>query len=225
METDDTPGFHFVGNLLCLDLVNTEAMSQGRRTDLLRGYGDLVAWLRRAGVLDDAGAEADRRREGTGEADDAMRHARALRGALREMARSLVDGEAVGDGALRAINEVLALRPAIGRVERTAEGFALRTQPLTEGAAQLLAPVAESAAWLLEHGDRALLKRCENPQCILYFYDTTKNHSRRWCSMDGCGSRHKAAAYYRRRGRGAAAPARPASPPAEGEAGGGAAQG
>jgi predicted RNA-binding Zn ribbon-like protein len=64
--------------------------------------------------------------------------------------------------------------------------------------AAVLAPIAESAAWLLEHGDRTLIRRCENGACVRFFYDTTKNRRRRWCSMDGCGSRAKAAAYYRR---------------------------
>jgi predicted RNA-binding Zn ribbon-like protein len=33
---------------------------------------------------------------------------------------------------------------------------------------------------------------------VLFFYDTTKNHARRWCSMAFCGNRHKVAAHYRR---------------------------
>jgi predicted RNA-binding Zn ribbon-like protein len=67
----------------------------------------------------------------------------------------------------------------------------------------LLVPVAESAAWMLERGERSLLRRCENPECVLFFYDSTKNKRRRWCSMDSCGSRAKAAAYYRRHREGA----------------------
>ena len=47
--------------------------------------------------------------------------------------------------------------------------------------------------------------RQEGENCVRYFYDTTKNRRRRWCSMDGCGSRAKAAAYYRRRKAGESA--------------------
>jgi predicted RNA-binding Zn ribbon-like protein len=37
---------------------------------------------------------------------------------------------------------------------------------------------------------------------VLFFYDTTKNHARHWCSMTICGNRSKVAAHYRRlRGR------------------------
>jgi predicted RNA-binding Zn ribbon-like protein len=73
-----------------------------------------------------------------------------------------------------------------------------RVRPVTISARQVLVPIAESAAWLLEHGDPSLVRRCEGPACVLLFYDTTRNRSRRWCSMEGCGSRAKAAAYYRR---------------------------
>ena len=63
---------------------------------------------------------------------------------------------------------------------------------------QFLVLIAVAAADLLCHGDLSLVKKCDNPRCILYFYDTTKNHARRWCSMAGCGNRMKAAAHYRR---------------------------
>ncbi|MEJ7713529.1 MAG: CGNR zinc finger domain-containing protein [Pyrinomonadaceae bacterium] len=62
----------------------------------------------------------------------------------------------------------------------------------------LLVPVAAAAADLLCDGDLSLVKKCENSACILYFYDTTKNHARRWCSMSGCGNRAKVAAHYER---------------------------
>jgi predicted RNA-binding Zn ribbon-like protein len=46
--------------------------------------------------------------------------------------------------------------------------------------------------------DYNLIKKCENPQCILYFYDTSKNRKRRWCSMNLCGNRLKVAAHYKK---------------------------
>ncbi|MBH0192038.1 MAG: hypothetical protein HP492_09850 [Nitrospira sp.] len=55
---------------------------------------------------------------------------------------------------------------------------------------------AEAAGNLLCRADFALIKKCGNPACILYFYDTTKNHTRNWCSMQVCGNRMKVAAHY-----------------------------
>jgi predicted RNA-binding Zn ribbon-like protein len=66
----------------------------------------------------------------------------------------------------------------------------------------LLVPIAESAAGLLTADDLTLVRKCQNPQCILYFYDTTRNHARRWCSIAVCGNRAKVATHYRRRRQG-----------------------
>ena len=49
--------------------------------------------------------------------------------------------------------------------------------------------------------DLSLVRTCEGTGCILFFYDTTKSHTRRWCSMAGCGNRMKATLFYQR-GRG-----------------------
>jgi predicted RNA-binding Zn ribbon-like protein len=59
--------------------------------------------------------------------------------------------------------------------------------------------IAAAAAELLAHKDLSLVKSCGGTGCILLFYDETKSHSRRWCSMAGCGNRMKAALHYRRR--------------------------
>ncbi|HET7601137.1 MAG TPA: ABATE domain-containing protein [Gemmatimonadales bacterium] len=196
--------FLFVGNLLWLDFVNTELVRRGEPLDLLRGFGDLVRWLDRAGaVAPEAARRARERWARSAEGDAAFREAVGLRTALRGMAGRIAEGRDAGPAALRAINHALAARPAYQQVARSGAGYVTRVVPLSDSARQVLVPVAESAAWLLEHGDRSLVRRCENPQCVLFFYDTTKNRRRRWCSMDGCGSRAKAAAYYRRtHGRG-----------------------
>ncbi|MDX6680905.1 MAG: hypothetical protein QOG94_944 [Solirubrobacteraceae bacterium] len=42
------------------------------------------------------------------------------------------------------------------------------------------------------------LKACPGRDCGWAFYDHSRNHSARWCSMSICGDREKARAYYRR---------------------------
>lgn len=63
---------------------------------------------------------------------------------------------------------------------------------------RLLAPLADSASELLCGGDVSRVHRCGNPKCVLYFYDTTRNRRRRFCTPEGCGNRVKAAARYQR---------------------------
>ena len=58
--------------------------------------------------------------------------------------------------------------------------------------------LARAAANFLASADPARIRRCGGTNCILFFYDTTKSATRRWCSMAGCGNRMKAAAHYHR---------------------------
>lgn len=197
-------GFFFVGNRLCLDFVNTRVAEDGRLVDLLGEPSDLRWWLSEAGVF--SGEEAEGAPEGWDGGPWARRvfeRALALRDDLRGIVEAIADGEIVRQGAIDEVNALLRARPGYPQIERTPTGFekrfrAVRDEPL--GA--LLVPIAESSADLLAEGDPSLLKKCENPDCVLHFYDTSKNHARRWCSMSGCGNRMKAQAHYRRRQRG-----------------------
>ena len=67
---------------------------------------------------------------------------------------------------------------------------------------ELLAPIAAAMAELLSESDHALVRRCTNPACPLWFYDRTKGHRRRWCSQAVCGNRAKVAAHRARVRRG-----------------------
>lgn len=195
-----TGDFPFVGERLCLDFVNTEMVRDGSRVDLLDSFDDLVSWSAAARI-----AGAGQVREiaspwsGTPEAARTFERALRFRKTLRAMAARLASGApSVPRSALEAINEVLRARVGELAVVRTKEGYDTRFLARWSGPEQLLVPVAESAAGLLSHGNLALVRKCENPACILYFYDTTKNHGRRWCSMSACGNRAKVAAHYRR---------------------------
>ncbi|MEM7516499.1 MAG: CGNR zinc finger domain-containing protein, partial [Planctomycetota bacterium] len=58
--------------------------------------------------------------------------------------------------------------------------------------------IADAAATLIATGDRRRFKACSGHDCILHFLDTSRNGTRRWCSMAGCGNRSKVASHYRR---------------------------
>ena len=193
-------GAAFVGNLFCLDFVNTRPMRNGVRVDLLGSFGELARWLAEGGMLSEEHAgKALHAWDGTRAGDRVIAEAARLRSALERAVERMAAGQSAGEAVVRAINHVLASRPAYAKLVRQGGAYVTRVEPVSESPLQLLVPVAESAAWLLEHGDPALVRRCAGSGCVLFFYDTTKNRSRRWCSMDGCGSRAKAGAYYRRR--------------------------
>jgi predicted RNA-binding Zn ribbon-like protein len=191
--------FSFVGNLLCVDLVNTEVVADGGPLDRLGDVDALLRWGRAAGIVDDAALQRLPAGWRSGrDAGQVLRDAKSLRAVLRAALDAIAAGRSLPADLVPAINHALAAGASTLRLERRGDAYTTVRDVLDPSPAAVLAPIAESAAWLLEHGDRALVRRCENGACIRFFYDTTKNRRRRWCSMDGCGSRAKAAAYYRR---------------------------
>ncbi|CAM3338651.1 CGNR zinc finger domain-containing protein [Occultella aeris] len=60
--------------------------------------------------------------------------------------------------------------------------------------ARMLATVVLAVA----DGTWARLKACREPSCRWAYYDQSRNRSRSWCSMDLCGNRAKARAFYNR---------------------------
>ena len=191
--------FVFLGENLALDFINTQQMREGRKLDTLPDYAALLEWLVAAKVLDAAQAKAASKRWGKG-AEGKRTHTQAqqLRAALRGLAEHIVAGKSVPHSSLDAINEVLRHGVGYTQLALTRGKFVRRPHSSRDESMQLIVPVAEAASDLLCEADLSLIKRCGNPSCILYFYDTTKNHARRWCSMAGCGNRMKAAAHYRR---------------------------
>ncbi len=197
--------FLFVAERAWLDFVNTEMRVRGAPVDLLSSYGDLIRWLERAGLMTNEDARTVAKRwGGTAAGEEALRRAHELRATLRRLAENLAAGGEVSPTAIRSINAALRRRPGSPQLTQPAPGGTLekRFVGAFETAASVLAPMAEAAADSLASDDVSLVRRCANPDCVLVFLDTTKNHLRRWCSMDLCGSRAKAAAYYARTKRG-----------------------
>jgi len=196
-------GFLFIGNNRALDFVNTEKMQEGVRTDLLTAPADLARWLTEVGAGTEAAAVPD-----GAEGERVLGAARHLRAALREMAGELAEGRPAPAAALVAINDVLRRRAVYSQVERgAAEGY-VRQEVVADRAdtvGVVLAPIADAAADLLIAGEPSRVHKCESTRCILFFYDTSKNQTRRWCRMDGCGNRAKAAAHYARTRHGGSA--------------------
>lgn len=195
---EEKAGFYFVGGYLCVDFVNTRHAEDGRVVeDLLRGPKDLARWLWEAGVLGppEAGEMAERW------GDREFRRAIGFRDVLRDMVEGVARGEAVRQAAIEEINGVLRGRRGYTQVVRSGDGFEGRFVAESGGESGGISPVAQSAAELLASGDLSRIKKCENPECALHFYDTSKNRSRRWCSMAACGNVMKARAHYRRHRR------------------------
>ena len=170
-------GRPLIGEPLPLDLVNTA----GSFGDALTDTADLQAWLAERGLA----VRAD------GPLLAALLDTRAaLRGVLEH------PGDAEARAALNAVldhGRVRVTLTAAGPVERVDCDDPAWVLPFT-AARELLELLAARA-------DR--IKACGGDGCVLWFLDTTRSGTRRWCSMAGCGNRTKV---HRHRARSRAAP-------------------
>jgi predicted RNA-binding Zn ribbon-like protein len=212
-----------VGNALWLDFVNTRYIERNRPVDVLGSFEALVGWLVESGSLATHDAQtAIARWNGTPEGAGVLAQALTLRDSLRDLAELVASGSEGGVGeetaraggpvvpaavatAVAAINGVLRENVAYDELTPvpdhagTITRFARRARLTDITPLRLLAPLADSASSLLcGDGDPSRVHRCGNPKCVLYFYDTTRNRRRLFCSPAGCGNRVKAAARYRR---------------------------
>ncbi|MFI1568001.1 CGNR zinc finger domain-containing protein [Streptomyces sp. NPDC020490] len=165
------------GEPLALDLLNTRWIREGAVQDLLTDTDGLAVWLDSAGL-------------GGGHTPDpaTLRHVLQARDALKRA----VDGS-LREGAA-AVDTVLAH----GRIRAS----------LTADGPRVLPEFADPSwgpAWLAARNYLELLatapdriRSCAHESCVLHFFDTSRNGTRRWCSMAACGNRAKASRHYAR---------------------------
>lgn len=192
--------FFIIGNNLSLDFINTEFVENGERRDALSSFANLLDWAVAVNLLETKQRIEILQEFGESKAaTEAFSQALNFRSVLRAMVEGLEKGEKVTPQTLSEINKTLRLQSGYTELVQGEDGFTKRFRTDFQEVSGLLSPVAEAAADLLCYGNPVYLKKCENPECILHFYDTSKNHKRRWCSMTGCGNRAKAAAFYNRK--------------------------
>jgi len=189
---NNNPGeIPMVGDHLALDLLNTEMRVGNESVDLWRSGEDVHAWLERCGLLASASIAA-------AEKQTLLRQARELRALARQLIEQWKNGQ-MGD--VQPLNKFLDAYLSAPQVTSDDTGkLSLTRVTKADPVANLLGPVAEAVAQLLTDGELDLVKKCAHPECILWFYDRTKSHKRRWCSMASCGNRHKAAQFRKKVG-------------------------
>lgn len=182
-----SPEFRTLGDHPALDMINTVERAENGLLDRWQADADVQAWLELAGL-------APARR---GVPKGLLEAARALRETVRA---AIAQRKAGNTLKLNALNRALAAGGSHQVLEQdeTGAGLALSRHYAAQTPEQWLVPAAEAAADLLAQGDFELVRKCESDACSLWFYDRTRSHRRRWCSMALCGNRHKVAAFRQR---------------------------
>ncbi len=187
-----TGTYKVIGGELCLDFANTVSWrGMAREHDWLHIYSNLARWAQLVGVLtaDEAHALIQRANRNRPAASRALAKAAELREAINTIFMDIKDGRPIPQHELRTLNAFVAealTHLRIGIQGGQALWVWSSEQPALD---RPLWPVAWSAAGLLMSDRMEKLSACD--ACHWLFLDTTRNHSRRWCTMEDCGNRAK----------------------------------
>lgn len=174
------------GGVACLDFANTmDGRAMPEPEEHLHTHPDLVRWSGYAGLLDEA---ATRKLVGRAPsaAEQALQAALTLREAIFRVFAAAGRGRPAAAGDLAVMQSGYASAMAAADLAPTAAGFGWQFHG--EDPNRAWWPVAVSAVALLTTGPLERVKVCAaDAGCMGLFLDTSKNRSRRWCSMESCG--------------------------------------
>ena len=181
-----------------LDFVNTRPVVDGRPLELLTDFRSVLRWFDVARLLSSGDAmDLSRKWGATAEAHATVRKLQAWRERLRVALVAWEGGQGLPKSVLKELNQLMAEYPSITRLSFSGRNVVSESWFRLQTPLSLFAPIAHNAAMLFATVDRKRVRKCGN--CVLHFLDTSKKGTRRWCSMQLCGNRHKVAAYAARK--------------------------
>ena len=131
-------------------------------------------------------------------AEALLSKARRVGLALRRAFAAMLRKQRIAGEGVEPINEILRITEGHDELVFQQGVWELEFIAREGGLDWLLAAVARSGAEIIVEGVHAPLGLCANPHCGLLFYDKSRTHRRRWCSMAVCGNRNKVATFARK---------------------------
>jgi predicted RNA-binding Zn ribbon-like protein len=182
-----------LGGRLAVDFVNTTAS----HTEL--SWERLILFLESTRIVSaERGAQLlNLPRSDPQAAEALLLKARRLGTALRKVFTAMLRKQRILAEWIEPVNEILRITEGHDELVGRDNFWKIEFVAREAGLDWLLAAVARSAAETVAEGPRARLRLCANLQCGLFFYDNSRTHRRRWCSMAACGNRSKVAAFAR----------------------------
>ena len=166
-------------DVACIDLVNscfTDYLGSGDSTERIGSHQWQEWFLHRYGLKPDTREAAP--------VDELV----ALRRDLRRILDKWSTHARLSARDVSLLDSRVQATAVRHRVVGTGDGLELAQEPLRRDWTWVIAEVAASAVELMSTRDPQRLKSCGNPACSWLFYDTSVNHSRRYCTATPCGS-------------------------------------
>jgi predicted RNA-binding Zn ribbon-like protein len=200
----DSPDVLSAGKL-CLEFANTANWhASDAPEESLYTYTDLVDWAVGIGIRSKQSGESLKAFAAAHPplAEQIYGWAIELREAIYRIFVAISQHESPSADDLALLNEALPHAFTRPEIVGSDHHFEVRWRGDESGLDSLLWPIVRSATRLLTDGEHRRIGQCEDDRgCGYLFYDTSRNRSRRWCSMGSCGNRAKSQRHYARQQR------------------------
>lgn len=187
---------------LVLDFVNTLEWRNSHAPDeSIRGLEDFLNWARQGKLLRDEEIKviASDAKYDAKKTSSILYRVLEVRETLYRIFSNVVAGLMPADGDLEILNKAVADSMKKIKLEWGGDGFIWRWQSEKDRIERLIWLITQDAVNLLTGDLLDRIGECADDRgCGYLFIDTSKNRSRKWCSMDACGNRAKARKHYQR---------------------------
>ncbi len=182
--------FQFDAGSFCMELLSSGGPPPWDRYEVWHTPDDLAYWLTESRLALGLPLSLEDLRIGPGD----LRRFRELRDTMWRVLPAVIRDERPAAADVAVINELAVEQPRV-RLD-PATGDRAWVRPVT--GEQAAAAAAREAIDLIGTDLSSRVRQCEGRNCYLMFLDTSRPGSRRWCSMQRCGNRHKVTSYRSR---------------------------
>jgi predicted RNA-binding Zn ribbon-like protein len=171
--------FWFDAGAVCLDFAHTGGEGQYAKFESLHEPADLAEWLAQPPLAAATTVPVTARD---------LAGAKALRQAIWDAAHARAARRPLPTRVVATINRAAATAPLLP--ELATDGVTSGWAPPVS-ATQALSTLAREMIELLSGPLSGRIRECASDNCPLVFVDSSRPGTRRWCSMERCGNRHK----------------------------------
>lgn len=171
--------FWFDAGALCLDFAHSGGEGQYAKFETLHQPADLAEWLAQPPLAAVMTVPVTARE---------LIAAKALRQAIWDVAHARAARRPLPTEAVATINRAAATAALMPELD--ADGTTARwVTPVRT--TQALSTLAQEMIDLLSGPLSGRIRECASDNCPLVFVDLSRPGTRRWCTMERCGNRHK----------------------------------
>ncbi|MEW5570319.1 CGNR zinc finger domain-containing protein [Rossellomorea marisflavi] len=181
-----------LGGALWINLVNTTYISNKQKIDILANASSALQWLKENSLLRESDELYLEQKESLDSLIVELQSIRTLCNIILSEITQRGELSLETTNRIKKVVENLQINPTINskndKLKMTFEGKTVEDHVMYN--------IMESMMNTFENTSLERIRKCNHEECKLYFVDTSKSGKRRWCSMELCGNRKKAAEFY-----------------------------